>query len=175
MGNMDCRFITDLIDRFAAHTELSPSYVSAKCGGDGKLHKRLKAGADLRLRTFRRIVQWFSDNWPADLLWPAGLPRPVSSPDSPAAQALAAAAPASVLNADGEIANIVAWCKENAYEPDDARYVIRNYGVGGSYEGRLPRRDTSARFVFDQLVKTGDRRFAAYHQYDRIAGQAGLG
>ena len=161
---------------FAQATGLSPSYISVKCGSDSRLYERLKKGGDLRLKTFRRIVQWFSDNWPADLFWPAGIPRPAPSLDSPAAQALAAAAPAPAndLNADGEIANLADWCRRNAYEPDDARYVIRRYGAGGPCEGHFPRRNTSAQFVLDQLIKTGDRRFAAYHRYDQIANQAGL-
>ena len=96
------------------------------------------------------------------------------SPDSPAAQALAAAAPATALNAEGEIANLAAWCRDNAYELYDARKVIQRYGVGGRYEGRYPRRGSVAQFVLDQLIKTGDRRFAAYHLYDQIASQVGL-
>ena len=174
---MDCGNILYLIDRFALATGLSTSYISVKCSGDSKLYKRLQTGGDIRCATFRRIVQWFSDNWPADIFWPADIPRPAPSPDSPAAQALAAAAPAPAndLNADGEIANLTDWCRRNAYEPNDARDVIRRYGAGGCYEGRYPRRGSVAQFVLDQLIKTGDRRFAAYHRYDQIANQAGLG
>ena len=73
---------------------------------------------------------------PADLFWPAELPRPAPSPDSPAAQARAANL-ANDLNADGEIANLAAWCRRNAYEPNDARSVIRRYGAGGSPGGPL--------------------------------------
>lgn len=169
---MDGVYIIYLIDRFSQATDLSLSYISLKCSGDSKLHKRLKAGGDLRCSTFRRIVQWFSDNWPADLLWPADLPRPAPSPDSPAVQARAAVA--NDLNAEGEIANLADWCRRNAYEIHDARYVIQRYGAGGPREGRYPRRGSSAQFVLEQLIKTGDRRFAAYHRYDRIANQAGL-
>lgn len=169
---MDSVNITNLIDRLAQSASLSPSYISVKCSGDSKFYKRLKAGGDVRLSTFNRIVQWFSDNWPADLLWPADLPRPAPSPDSPAVQARAAA---NDLNADGEIANLAAWCRRNAYEPNDARSVIRRYGAGGPREGRYPRRGSAAQFVLEQLIKTGDRRFATYHRYDRIANSAGLG
>lgn len=169
---MDGKCIIYLIGRFSQAADLSPSYISLKCSGDSKLYKRLNAGGDLRCSTFRRIVQWFSDRWTADLLWPADLPRPAPSPDSPAVQACAAAS--KDLNADGEIANLADWCRRNAYELYDARYVIQRYGAGGPREGRYPRRNSGAQFVLEQLIKTGDRRFAAYHRYDHIANQAGL-
>ena len=172
MRHMDGMYIIYLIDRFSEAADLSPSYISMKCSGDSKLHKRLNAGGDLRCSTFRRIVQWFSDHWPADLLWPADLPRPAPSPDSPTAQARAASA--NDLNADGEIANLADWCRRNAYELYDARYVIQRYGAGGPREGRYPRRGSVAQFVLEQLIKTGDRRFAAYHRYNHIATAAGL-
>lgn len=169
---MDGKCIIYLIDRFSQAADLSPSYISLKCSGDSKLYKRLNAGGDLRCSTFRRIVQWFSDRWTADLLWPADLPRPAPSPDSPAVQACVASA--KDLNADGKIANLADWCRRNAYELHDARYVIQRYGAGGPSEGRYPRRNSGAQFVLEQLIKTGDRRFAAYHRYDHIANQAGL-
>lgn len=169
---MDGKCIIYLIGRFSQAADLSPSYISLKCSGDSKLYKRLNAGGDLRCSTFRRIVQWFSDRWTADLLWPADLPRPAPSPDSPAVQACAAAS--KDLNADGKIANLADWCRRNAYELYDARYVIQRYGAGGPREGRYPRRNSGAQFVLEQLIKTGDRRFAAYHRYDHIANQAGL-
>ena len=29
--------------------------------------------------TYTRVLQWFSDNWPADLPWPDDIPRPTPS------------------------------------------------------------------------------------------------
>ena len=164
-----------LAERFSAATGKAETTVAKHAAGQAYAFKRLRDGCSMTIRRAAHIVQWFSDNWPADLFWPAHIPRPVPAPDSPAAQARAANKPASVLNADGEIANLADWCRRNAYEPDDARRVIRLYGVGGAREGRYPRRNTSAQFVLEQLIKTGDRRFATYHHYDRIAGAAGLG
>ena len=168
-----CSKIVNLAKNMADATDLSVKAISLKAAGHGNLIDRLANGRDLTTRRAAAIVQWFSDNWPADLLWPADLPRPAPSPDSPAAQARAAD-PANDLNANGEIANLAAWCRRNAYEPNDARSVIRRYGAGGPREGRYPRRGSAAQFVLEQLIKTGDRRFAAYHRYDRIANQAGL-
>ena len=169
-----CSYIVTLAEVFERETGLASRSISLKAAGHSKLIERLAAGHDITTRRAAGILQWFSDNCPVGLFWPPHIPRPAPSPDSPAAQALAALAPATALNAEGEIANLADWCRRNAYEPDDARYVIRNYGAGGPREGRYPRRDTSAQFVLDQLIKTGDRRFAAYHRYDQIARQAGL-
>ena len=171
-----CSFIVRLAEILARETGLEIRSISLKAAGHSKLIDRLARGHDITTRRAAGIALWFSENWPADLLWPANIPRPAPAPDSPAAQAFAAAAPAPAndLNADGEIANLADWCRRNAYEPYDARYVVQNYGAGGPREGRWPKRDTSARFVLDQLIKTGDRRFAAYHRYDQIANQAGL-
>ncbi|MGV1768765.1 hypothetical protein ACQZ6B_01185 [Agrobacterium vitis] len=32
--------------------------------------------ADVTTVTFERAMQWFSDRWPADLVWPDGVSRP---------------------------------------------------------------------------------------------------
>lgn len=165
--------ILALATRYSAATGKAETTVAKHAAGQAYVFKRLRDGCDITIRRAESIIQWFSDNWPADLLWPAHIPRPVPSPDSPAAQARAAAKPASVLNADGEIANLADWCRRNAYELYDARKVISRYGAGGQYEGRYPRRGSVAQFVLEQLIKTGDRRFATYHHYDRIV--AGLG
>ena len=162
-----------LADLFSAATGKAETTIAKHAAGQAYVFQRLRDGCSITARRYNRIVQWFSDHWPADLLWPADLPRPVPSLDSPAAQARAAD-PANDLNANGEIANLAAWCRRNAYEPNDARSVIRRYGAGGPREGRYPRRGSAAQFVLEQLIKTGDRRFAAYHRYDRIANQAGL-
>lgn len=167
-----CSKIVNLAKNMAGATDLSVKAISLKAAGHGNLIERLAAGHDLTTRRAAAIVQWFSDHWPADLLWPADLPRPAPSPNSPAAQARAEAA--NDLNADGEIANLAAWCRRNAYEPADARYVIRRYGAGGPREGRYPRRGTVAQFILEQLIQTGDRRFAEYQRYDHIATAAGL-
>ena len=163
-----------LAEHFSAYTGKAETTVAKHAAGHAYVFQRLRDGCSITTRRYSRVLQWFSNNWPGDLPWPLDIPRPAPSPDSPAAQARAAVAPANDLNAAGEIANLADWCRRNAYELHDARKVIQRYGVGGPYEGRYPRRDTSAQFVLDQLIKTGDRRFAAYHRYNQIAAQAGL-
>lgn len=73
-----------LIERFKAVAEaykqargLSTARVSALVFGDGtKLSHILGRDADLTTSRFERSMQWFSDHWPEDVEWPAGIPRP---------------------------------------------------------------------------------------------------
>ena len=37
---------------------------------------QLTEGRTCTLRIYCRVIQWFSDNWPADLAWPSDIPRP---------------------------------------------------------------------------------------------------
>ena len=40
---------------------------------------RLRRGHTITLRRVARVLQWFSDHWPADLEWPSDIPRPMPS------------------------------------------------------------------------------------------------
>ncbi|MDE0661979.1 MAG: hypothetical protein OXI79_20300 [Gammaproteobacteria bacterium] len=82
---MDTKSIVRLATVFARHRGLTLSTVSNYATNDGKVIVRLANGADITSRRAARVVQWFSDRWPADLDWPAGIARPAPSPDSPAA------------------------------------------------------------------------------------------
>lgn len=48
---------------------------------DTKFFRRIAAGENFTARTFDKVVQWFSDNWPDDPAceWPKDLPRPAQS------------------------------------------------------------------------------------------------
>jgi hypothetical protein len=43
-----------------------------------RIFTRLAAGKGCNSRSIDRAAQWFSANWPDDLAWPAGIPRPES-------------------------------------------------------------------------------------------------
>lgn len=44
---------------------------------DGNYFRRMKEeDAGCTLRTYEKLVLWFSTNWPADLEWPEDVPRP---------------------------------------------------------------------------------------------------
>lgn len=45
--------------------------------GRGSFFVDLQSGRrQCQTGTYERIVQWFSDHWPADLEWPSDIPRP---------------------------------------------------------------------------------------------------
>ena len=82
---MYCDSLIRLVHLYAGAAGLSPRTVSTYAAGSGDFCDRLERGSDLTTRRGRRVVQWFSDHWPADLEWPAEIERPVPSPKDEAA------------------------------------------------------------------------------------------
>ncbi|WP_071971953.1 hypothetical protein [Sulfitobacter alexandrii] len=68
--------IIRLADAYVEQTKLKLSTVSSYAANDGKFFRNLKLTSDVTIGRANRIVQWFSDNWPADLEWPDDIPRP---------------------------------------------------------------------------------------------------
>ena len=154
-------------DRFSAAMNLSTSTVGRLAAGDGKIYRRLSDGGDVTVKTYRRIVQWFSDHWPEAAAWPADIPRPPSPPGS------AAAAENDnnenrycQLGARGEIADPRAFVasitgaggKRLDSDMKIYRYVIARYRDGA--DGGGPRRHSVAELILLALVEAGDARFA---------------
>lgn len=81
---MNSESILRLAAEFQRARNLTLSTVSTYATGSGDQLGRLQRGRDITTRRAASIVQWFSDNWPDDLAWPADVPRPAPSPDSPA-------------------------------------------------------------------------------------------
>ncbi len=76
--------ILKLAKLYGDHCGLAPATVSTYAANDGKLFKKLAEGrASCTLKRVERLVQWFSENWPEDLEWPADAPRPAPSNQSP--------------------------------------------------------------------------------------------
>ena len=66
-----------LAETFAAHQCVTHHAVSMRALGKGNFFKKMiEQGDDCRTRTAERLLQWFSDHWPHDLIWPADIPRP---------------------------------------------------------------------------------------------------
>lgn len=58
---------------------LSLSRTSTLVFNDGKkLDAISTGGADLATGRFEQSMQWFSDNWPEDAVWPKGIARPAA-------------------------------------------------------------------------------------------------
>ena len=71
--------LVELSRLYAGHLNLSHWRVSFLVRGDGTFFKRLGDGGSCTLKTAGTVLAWFSDNWPADLQWPADIPRPPKS------------------------------------------------------------------------------------------------
>ena len=68
--------IEKLARAFAGHTDLKLSTIANYAVNDGKLFKRFSEGRSCTLKTATRMVDWLNQRWPADLEWPADIPRP---------------------------------------------------------------------------------------------------
>ncbi len=68
--------LISLSDAYGAHMNVSRWRVSFLARGDGMFFKRLSEGSSCTLKTDTLVLQWFADNWPADLEWPRHIPRP---------------------------------------------------------------------------------------------------
>ena len=64
-----------LMQRYAAHRGIALSTLGRLMVGSSTVANRMQAGR-VTISTVRRIEQWLSDHWPADLAWPADIPRP---------------------------------------------------------------------------------------------------
>lgn len=66
-----------LADAFGAAKGLSRGTVSDRVFKAGHVLTGMAAGTrDCSTVTYENALQWFSDNWPEDVAWPAGIDRP---------------------------------------------------------------------------------------------------
>ncbi len=81
--------LTRLAETMSAESGLSHWQIGLKATGSAKFFRDLKAGRrkGCTVATYGRVLQWFSDQWPADLAWPTDIPRPAASAGSPSAEA----------------------------------------------------------------------------------------
>jgi len=65
-----------LANTLAAHQGVTHWAISMRLAGKGDFFRRLENGTNPRTDTFEKMLQRFSDNWPADLEWPSEVSRP---------------------------------------------------------------------------------------------------
>ena len=65
-----------LCDEYRTAVDRSESRVGALAAGNPFFYRRLRDGGSCTIRLYHRVLQWFSDNWPAHLEWPSDVPRP---------------------------------------------------------------------------------------------------
>ncbi len=171
-GMSTCLQLVRLADDYSAAAQLSVRTVSKCAAGQAYAIDRLRNGHDITTRRAARIAQWFSDNWPADLSWPADVPRPAPSSGSPAARAAAEAASSSplALGSDGRIASLVALCAWLGVDRNLADKTVGLYGAGGPRSHRAPRPGSAMREIADALARAGDVRFRGHAERMALAG-----
>lgn len=65
-----------LAEAWATHDGVTHWAISMRLTGKGDFFHRLASGRTCRLPTARRVLRKMAANWPADLPWPPGIPRP---------------------------------------------------------------------------------------------------
>lgn len=73
---MNTQTLITLAETLTAHEGGSEATISNKVSTNARLFKRLRAQKGCNVSTFNNAMNWFSENWPADLEWPADTPRP---------------------------------------------------------------------------------------------------
>ena len=75
-----------LAAEMSSHTGWSESTLGNKALKRGAFFQELRGGRSTTIRTYYRLLHWFSDNWPIDLEWPEGISRPEQESTHEAAQ-----------------------------------------------------------------------------------------
>lgn len=68
--------LLSLASTLSAHVGRAEATISFKAVGHGRLFARLRNGDGCTMRTAQRALDWFDENWPDDLAWPADVQRP---------------------------------------------------------------------------------------------------
>ncbi len=61
---------------YSANKKQSLRTLATKAANGGAFFDRLAKGKTITVRKYYNLIQWFSDNWPADLDWPKDIERP---------------------------------------------------------------------------------------------------
>lgn len=68
---------------FEEATDITPATVGKRALNDNTYFARIATGQGFTIRTYDKVMEWLSDNWPDDKVeWPADIPRP-SGPERP--------------------------------------------------------------------------------------------
>lgn len=76
---MEPKHLSTLAGIYARHIDRSLFTVAARVGVHNKAFVHQRDGLGCHVDTYRRAMDWFSTNWPADLEWPPQVPRPAKS------------------------------------------------------------------------------------------------
>ncbi len=66
-----------VFETYCRATGRSEARVSTQVLSGGKRILQIRDGGDIGTIGFERAMQWFSDHWPADVVWPDEIQRPI--------------------------------------------------------------------------------------------------
>jgi hypothetical protein len=85
VGRMiDTDQLLEVARAYSAAENIDLSTVSWRALGDTKKLAALDRGKDIQVGRFRKTMQWFSDHWPANAIWPETIERPAMQPQEQA-------------------------------------------------------------------------------------------
>lgn len=67
--------------RYASARGIEMSTLATYAAADGRFFQRLAEGR-VTVRRMESVRRWLSDNWPAHLEWPPGVPRPAPASET---------------------------------------------------------------------------------------------
>lgn len=79
LHEMDTKHLTLIAQTYADHIGRGLYTVAGRVGVHGRVFKQLLEGSGCHVSTYQRAMQWFADNWPADLEWPRQVPSVMMS------------------------------------------------------------------------------------------------
>ncbi|KAA3510122.1 hypothetical protein DXM21_20040 [Agrobacterium rosae] len=68
-----------VFETYCRATDRSESRISTQVLSGGKRLQQIRDGGDIGTVGFEKAMQWLSNQWPDDLPWPEGIPRPSNS------------------------------------------------------------------------------------------------
>ena len=77
----DTRYIQQLCRAYCEASGRSEARVADLATNNPYFFRRLHSGKSCNVRTYCRVMRWFSTHWPDGLTWPTGIPRPGPSPE----------------------------------------------------------------------------------------------
>ncbi len=76
MNSLEANLVA-LAETYASHRSVTLWRVGHQAANRGSFFVDLKGQKrHCQTNTYSRVLQWFSDHWPADLEWPAEIQRP---------------------------------------------------------------------------------------------------
>lgn len=68
--------LIQLAETYSTATGVSLATIGKRALNDNTFLARIVHGQTFTVRTYDRVVQWLSDNWPKEAAWPQSVERP---------------------------------------------------------------------------------------------------